>query len=214
MTRGFDAATLSALEADSAHPIIFVELGPFDSTSPETIEYMHSGLGTITWNSIDWVGIGQIMVLDSVKEGIGLSPQAIRLGVSAADADMIAIAMSTNYYRRACKVYLGALSGGALVADPTMIFSGYIEDIDVTMGGGQDQISITAESELIFFKRTRDVRFTANQLQSEYSGDEGFEYLESVSLQKVVWRGRDNRLGSGGTSDPLRGAPSGESRDR
>lgn len=200
MTRGFDASTLNALEADSAHPIIFVELGPFDTTSPETIEYLHSGFGTITWNSIDWVGIGQIMVLDTLKEGMGLSPQAIRLGVSAADADMIAIAMTTNYYRRGCKVYLGALASGALVADPTMIFSGYIEDIDVTMGGGEDQISITAESELIFFKRTRDVRYTANQLQSEYSGDEGFEYLESVAIQKVVWRGRDNPLGSGGSS--------------
>jgi len=198
MTRGFDASTLNALEADSAHPIVFVELGPFDSTSPETIEYLHSGLGTITWGSIDWAGIGQIMVMDSVKEGIGISPQAIRLGVSAADADMIAVAMSTNYFRRACKVYLGALSSGVLIADPTMIFSGFIQDIDVTMGGGEDQISITAESELIMFKRSRDVRFTANQLQSEYSGDTGLEYLESVSIQKVVWRGKDNQLGGGG----------------
>lgn len=214
MTRGFDAATLAALETDTAYPIIFVELGPFDSTSPETIEYMHSGLGTITWNSTDWVGVGQIMMIDSVKESLGLSPQAVRLGVSAADADMISIALSTNYYRRPCKVYLGALSAGALLADPTMIFSGFIEDIDVTSGGGEDQISITAESELIFFKRSRDVRFTANQLQTEFSGDEGLEYLESVAIQKVVWRGRDNPLGSGGSSDSTRGAPSGESLDR
>jgi len=198
MTRGFNASTLTALEAATAQPIIFVELGPFDSTSPETIEYMHSGLGTITWNSIAWAGIGQIMVMESVKEGIGLSPQAIRLGVSAADADMIAIAMSTPYFRRVCKVYLGALSAGALVADPAVIFSGFIQDIDVTMGGGEDQITITAESELILFKRSRDVRFTANQLQSEYSGDTGLEYLESVSIQKVVWRGKDNQLGSDG----------------
>ena len=199
MTRGLLSATLTALEADAVTPIYFVELGPFDGNSPVVTERLHSGLGTITWGSNDWTGVGELFSMDSVKEDQGLSPQRVALGLSAASSDMLDIVFNTNYYRRPCKVYLGALSSGALVADPSQIFSGFIETIEMTMGGN-DSITLTAESELILFKRSRNVRFTNAQMQDEYSGDLGLQFLDSVATQKVVWRGKDNNLGGGSST--------------
>ncbi len=96
---------------------------------------------------------------------------------------------------------MGAMSAGALVADPSLIFSGFIEKIDMSVGGeGGDSVTLTAESEFILFKRSRNVRYTDRQLQSEYSGDLGFELLESTANAKVVWRGKQNGLGSQSTA--------------
>ena len=205
MTRSaLGTLTLAALESDAATPIYFVELGPFNHVSPEVTEYLHSGLGTINWYvtnpSIDWTGVGSLFEIGSVKEAEGLSPHAIRLGLNAADADMLSIVHEAIYFRRPCKVYLGALTNGLLVEDPGLIFSGFIEDIDTVMGGGEDRIELIAESELILFKRSRDVRFSDNQLQTEYAGDLGLQYLEDVKNKKITWRGRTNPLGSEGGS--------------
>jgi hypothetical protein len=199
MTRALDAATLSALEAATATPIYFVELGPFNDTSPESYLRLHTGIGTITWNSLAWTGAGDLASIDSVRESTSFRPEAIRMGLSGVSSDVTNVVFNTNYYRRPCKMYLGALSDGALVADPSIIFSGFIQKIDMVMGAPDgDRVLLTAESELILFKRSRDVRYTDNELQSEYSGDLGLQFLESVATQKVVWRGTNNNLGGGG----------------
>lgn len=200
MTRSLDAATLAALEADTATPIYFVELGPFQDTSPNTTERLHNGLGSITWGSNTWTGTGDLGSIDSVRESTSITPEALRMTLSGVTSDITNIVFNTNYYQRPCIVYLGALSAGALVADPDIVFSGFIQKIEMKLGGGAsgDVVVLTAESELILFKRSRDVRYTNNELQSEFSGDTGLEYLESVTTQNVVWRGKNNNLGGGG----------------
>jgi len=37
-------------------------------------------------------------------------------------------------------------------------------------------------------------------MQDEYSGDLGLQFLDSVATQKVVWRGKDNNLGGGSST--------------
>lgn len=203
MTRGISTATLAALEAQTAEPVFFVELGPFDNTSPQTTDRLHTSLGTITWGGNPWTGAGNLASIGEVKEGLNISPNAIKLGLSGVNSDMLDLVFSTDYYQRPCLVYLGAMSAGALVEDPSLIFSGFIVSIEMQIGG-DDAITLTAESELVWFKRSRNVRYTDNQLQSEFSGDLGFEYLEQVKTRRVVWRGHSTRLGGDRAPGDLR----------
>lgn len=194
MTRGISAATLNAIEAEVATPIFFCELQLDAGT-----DYLHTGIGTITWGGNDWLGVGDFGSVESVKETATLSPQALRLGLSGLSPDIISLVYDVDYYRRPCILYLGALSDGALVADPSVIFSGFIESLEMAWGGPNgDSVVLTAESELILFKRSRDIRYTDNRLQAEFSGDLGLQYKESVATDRVVWRGKDNNLGGAG----------------
>lgn len=208
MTRSISTSTLNAIEADTAHPILFVELR-IDTGSPEVIDRLHTGLGTITWGGNDWTGAGSLASIEGVPESMGLSPNAVRMGLSGVDSTITDRVFDTEYYRRPVLVYLGALSDGALIEDPSTIFSGFIEKIEMVIGGEDgDSVVLTAESELILFKRSRQVRYTDSRLQSEFSGDKGFEFLEQVVNKKVVWRGQQEaRLGGGaGAGTSISGA--------
>ena len=195
MTRGISAATLAAIESDSAAPVMFAELQLDGGT-----EYYHTWLGTITWGGNDWIGAGQMASVESVKETKELQPNALRIGLSGLDANMTDIMFNQNYYRRPLIGYLGAMSDGALIEDPSVIFSGFIESLEMEMGE-QDSIVLTAESELILFKRSRDVRYTDTRLQSEFSGDLGLQFKESVATDRIVWGGKNNGLGGGRQRD-------------
>jgi len=200
MTRAIGSSTLSALESDTAHPIIFVELR-IDEGSPETIDRLHTGLGTITWGGNNWTGTGTLATFEGVPETMGLSPNAVRMGLSGVDSSITDLVFSTNYYRAPVNVYLGALSDGALVEDPSQIFAGFIESIEMVMADEDgDTVMLTAESELILFKRSKEVRYTDSRLQNEFSGDLGLEFMAQVVNAKVVWRGNQQAaIGTGGS---------------
>lgn len=209
MTRGISAATLAALEANTATPIFFVELRIDEDSSPQIIDRLHTGIGTITWGGFDWTGAGALASIDNVAEGSSLSPNAIRLGLSGIDATITDYVFNNEYYRAPVIVYWGALTDGALVEDPSVVFSGFIESIDVVMGGEDgDSIEVTAESELILFRRAPMLRYTDQWLQSKYAGDVGLQFVDQVKTAKVAWRGeRQARMGT--TSTRAQGGPAG-----
>lgn len=203
MTRGISAATLAALESGVAYPIYFVELQLDAGT-----DYLHTGIGTITWGGNDWLGVGDFGAVDSVKESNTVNPNPLLIGLSGISPDITDLVMNINYYRRPCLLYWGALDDGSLLEDPSLIFSGFLEKPDMVIAAEEgDVVGFAAESELILFKRSRDVRYTNTRLQSEFSGDLGLEYKESVARGRVVWRGRENNLGGGRNNgnDPSNG---------
>lgn len=193
------SATLSAVEAGNG--IIFLELLIDETSSPEVTVRIHSGLGTISWGSRSWTGAGSLLSIDGIRQTNKFNPAPFRASLSGVDSTVTNIVFNQNYYRRPCKVYLGGMSDGALVEDPGVIHSGFIESLEMELAGETgDVVTLTSESEFILFKRSRNVRYSDRQLQSEYSGDVGLEYLESVATAKVVWRGKNNPLGSGSSS--------------
>jgi len=205
MTRPIDTATLSALESDSVQIIYFIEL-LIDQGSPETALRLHSGLGTITWGSRTWTGAGSLLAIGTIQETNEINPVPFRASLSGMSSAVTNIVFNTNYYRKPCLAYIGALSDGALVADPNVFFSGFIEKMDMSIGAQDgDKVELTAENEFMLFKRSRNIRYTDRQLQSEYSGDLGFEFLEFTAKANVIWRGKNNGLGggSGSTGTPV-----------
>ena len=215
MTRAIGTATLAAIESDTANVIYFIEVEVDLTSSPQEVLRLHSHLGTITWDSKDWTGAGALLGLDSIQETNKPNPAPFRATLSGVNSAVTNIVYNTNHYRAPCKAYIGALSGGALVEDPSLFFSGFVERLSMVFGGKDgDSVQLTAESEFILFKRSRNVRYTDAQLQSEYSGDLGFQFLESTANSKVVWRGKRNRMGDRGAAgrDVARGVLRGASR--
>ena len=104
--------------------------------------------------------------------------------------------------QRGCRVYFGCMgSDGQLVSVPAEMHNGALVNIDLSIGGEEgDQITATSESELQIFERASNVRYTAAQLQLEYSGDDGLEYLEKMEDARPVWRGKNQVLA--GTAAP------------
>lgn len=197
MRSSLGAATLAALEAEAAAPIYFLELLLDVTSSPQVTVRLHTGLGTITWGGYDWTGAGSLLSVEGVEETSEINPAPFRCALSGVNSQVTDLVFTQNFHLRPCNFYLGALSDGALIEDPGVIHAGFVQDLQMQLGG-KDTVVLTSESEMIFFQRTRNVRYTDRQLQSEYPGDLGLEYVDEVAGATVKWRGQNNQLGGGG----------------
>lgn len=194
--RAFDAAILSALQADRTRVRYFAAL-EFDGGT----ERLWTGLGQITTLSQTWEGVGGLATIEGVQEGIDLSPFALRLGLSRIDSQVSSLAVNEAFVNRPITLYLSAIGAdGALVAEPDVVFQGDMLEVDTTVGAdGGEVILLTCENELARLDRSSNIRYTDVQLQTDHPGDKAFEFLTQLKDYRPVWRGKNpTRLGSSG----------------
>ena len=141
------------------------------------------------------------------EEGEQISPYNIRLTLSGLDANLAAEAVKQDYYQRPVTLYLGALnSSDQLVADPDPIWNGFMDQMNVVVGGDNgDTIELSAESELAMFSRSKDVLYTnaRQQFDSPIGPDSNnpqpdtfFTHLQEMEDITLDWGKR--KAGSGG----------------
>ena len=146
-------------------------------------------MGTYTWDSQDWLGVGDLGSISQVEEGIDVSPYAITLTLSGLDSTISGAALTEDYFMRPVTVYMGVLDADdALIADPTQIWAGFMDQMNVSLGSdGGDAIQLIAESELSRFDVSRNLMYTNSAQQERYSGDLFFSHIHKVEGAKFNW---------------------------
>ena len=184
MSRGLSSAVLSALSASTVRLVTFAKLS-FDSGTM----YVHDGLGTYTWGSQNWLGLGDFGGISTVEEGAEVSPYSLNLTLSGLDSSLISETLGENYYMREVDIYLGLLDGDdALIDTPTKIWSGFMDVMSLSAGAsGGDSITLTAESEMSKFDRSANLRYTDTMLKKRNSSDKFFEFLKDIEGVKIMW---------------------------
>ena len=215
MSRGFPSNTAAALSSTLVRPITFAKI-EFDA---ETL-YLHNGLGSYEWDGETWSGLGDFASVSSVEEAIQVKPYALTLTLSGIDSDVNDFpetALTLNYYLRPVTMYLGCVDGDdELIDDPTQIWAGHIDAMDVTVGHdgpAGDIISMTCESELSKFDRSSSRRFTNEQQQADYAGDKIFSAMHLIAGAKIRWRNAGTS-GLGGVPDTHGGNPDPDKHQR
>jgi len=184
MSRGFPANVATALAQQHVAIVTFAKL-----EFPSGTIYVHNSLGTYTWDSQDWLGVGDLGSISQVEEGIDVSPYAITLTLSGLDSTISGAALTEDYFMRPVTVYMGVLDADdALIADPTQIWAGFMDQMNVSLGAdGGDAIQLIAESELSRFDVSRNLMYTNAAQQERYSGDLFFSHIHKVQGAKFNW---------------------------
>lgn len=204
MSRGLSAGNLSAIAQPHIRPIVFVKL-EFDGGT----EYVHNAVGTFTWGSQTWTGIGALGEIGALEEGLDLSPFGVTLQLNALNPDLMAVATGEEVFNRRATIYIGFLDeNGALVADPQVRWSGYMDHISVRLGG-DDGLMLQCENSFRFFDRANGSLFTDEEQQRLYPGDVFFEFLDQMIDVQITWGpgGGTNRLGTPATPRRLPHTP-------
>ena len=184
MSRGFPTAVSTALAQQHVSIVSFAKL-----EFPSGTVYVHNSIGTYTWGSQDWLGVGSLGSISKVEEGMDVSPYAITLTLSGLDADMSSAALTEDYFMHPVTIYLGVLDADdVLIADPTQIWAGFMDQMNVSVGAdGGDAIQLIAESELSRFNVSRNLMYTNAAQQERYSGDLFFSHIQDVQGAKFDW---------------------------
>ena len=194
MARSLVAALGAEIQKAALKPIRFAEV----EVSSGTVR-VWSGVGTITWNSQTWTGIGSFGGISPITETSEARAEGLVLTLSGVDPTLLGYALTEIRHGKNAKVWLGAMDdAGDILADPFLSFAGKVDTAAIDEGGKTSQIQITVESRLIEMHRARDRRWTHEDQQIDYPGDLGFEYVAGLQELNLIW-GRGTPFPSGPT---------------
>ncbi len=199
-----EAGTLAAV----VKPVVFARLD--FSTG---VQRFHTEIGPKTavhptFGSESYTGIGDFGGLSSdVSETVSGAPTNLTLSLTGLDASLINISLTDDYFRRSAEIMLGLEDGaGAPLDDPEILFSGYMDKIDVVLSAGFAQLTLNLESRGTNLLTASDHRFNDETKQAEVTGDLMAEYVWRMADLKLTW-GKLLVVGSGGggvDNDPTR----------
>ena len=195
MSRSFSTAVKNALKSQTVRIVMFAELDFASGTV-----YVHDGIGTYTWGSEDWLGVGDFGSISSIEEGSEISAYSINLTLSALDTTMSGAALTEDYFMRDVTIYMGILDeDDALVDTPVQVWAGFMDVMSITAGNSNgDSITLTCESELGKFDRSSNLKYTHANQQKKDSTDLFFEFLKDIEGVKISWGKAGSGTGGGG----------------
>lgn len=165
----------------------------------------HSGIGTITWGTYDWTGVGQFGGVDAVTEDFTGIARPVRLTLSGVDVSLLDEVVDQTYQNRTVTLYAGFINTetGALAATPEVAWEGRMDVATITAEPGSGTITMNCEPRLR--REPRISRYTNEDQQLLYSGDRFFDLLYTIRGFVSKWGQKDVYGGLGSSNGSVRG---------
>ena len=198
MSRVLTNAMKEMAVAKVVRPIFLVHM-VFDSSELN----IWSGVGDLSFDSVTYTGLGDLLSISDIKETSDISATGISVSLSGVKTSLIAVAKDQDYQGRELTVRLGAFNeSGSLIADPVIIFSGFMDTMTIAEAGVYSSITIAVENKLVAFERAKIRRYTAEDQKIEYPADKGFEFVTSIVQKEIFWGRPSPASGDGDGINP------------
>lgn len=171
--------------------------------------YLWSGYGDLTHNGKTYLGAGQLLSVSTVGETTELEAKGATLSISGIPSSFLSLALGEPYQGRECIIYFGLLyptsylvtqgldfittqAGDLLILESGQqgfveIFSGELDQMNITEAADTATISVTAESALIKLDRPVVRRFTDSDQRSRFPLDKGLEFVAGLQDKEIFW---------------------------
>lgn len=183
MARTMSSAMLAAIQSASTRPAIFLE-----ATFVTGTVYLWTGIGTIAWNSHSWIGIGTFGGITAIEEGANVQARGITLTTSGFDPVWLAHVKDEFQLGAPVIVRLGFFDEApALITDPVIAWAGKMDQPVIDVGAATAIISIACENRLVLTNVPCQRRFTNDDQQLDYPGDNGMSFVNGMQETTVTW---------------------------
>jgi len=187
MSRDITTTVTNRLDGSVVRPLYAVEL-LFDGSNALRL---WTGYGDLTYDGETWTGAGSLLGVDFVQETADIAVKGAEISLTGINSEIVSLALSEPYQGRVCNVYFGLLDpdGGLTVAagDLTQIFSGYMDQMNISEQAETSTISLTVENRLIDLERARVARYTSAYQKSIYPNDLGLDFIEDLQDKQLTW---------------------------
>ena len=183
MSRAVDAGVEADTLAESLYPIFLVEM----QFSGGTVNFW-TGFGNLSWDGKTWAGVGNFGKVSPVEETIRVRAAGVKFVLSGIPSDILAIAFNQTYQGRPALFYFGTLDVDAkLTGDPTLVFSGRMDVMEIDEQETTATISMTIENELIDLERPRVFRYTPEDHKKYFTDDTFFDQVSTIQDVVLKW---------------------------
>ena len=204
MARGITSAMTSLALAGEVKPLLLVE-ALFDSNAPSSYIYLWNGIGDLSHDSKTYIGAGDLLSISTIQESVELQANGVTLQLAGVGDPLLSKAKTENYQGREVNIKLGGFdASNSIIADPVIVFSGFMDTMTITDDGQIGTIALTVENRLIEFEKSRVRRFTDNDQRIDYPNDDGLEYVSQIQEKAIVWGNSNANPPNYGNATPVR----------
>lgn len=184
MSRDVPSAVLTALEGKEVFPFFAVSMAFLSGTL-----YMWSGYGDLVYGGNTYIGAGQLLSISAVSETTELEAKGSTLTLSGIPSSFLSLALSEQYQGRECNIYFGLLTANTVTPIDSFveIFSGELDQMNISEAADTATISVTAENALIKLERPVVRRFTDSDQRSRFPTDKGLEFVAGLQDKEIFW---------------------------
>ena len=204
MSRTLTTAMRDETIASVVRPAYFVRM-IFDSGESPNVLNLWNGVGDLAFGGNTYTGVGDLLAISQITETADIQATGINVSLTGVKSSFIVIAKDHDYQGRALTVSLGAFdASGSLIADPVIVFSGFMDTMTISENGAYSTIIISVENKLIAFERSKIRRYTAEDQKIDHPTDKGFEFVTAIVQKDIIW-GRPTGASGGGQGPPGHG---------
>lgn len=197
MPRDVTSDMIAALSANLIRPALFVSCA-----FKNEVVYAWSGIGSITWNSHTWLGVGSLGSISSIEETVAVEAKGVTIALSGCNPGLLSDVLGDYQVGLPVMVYIGVFDpSGTLVTSPILSFAGRMDKPTVTISGSSATIQINCENRLVDMNSSVERRYTDVDQQQLYPGDLGFSFVNSIQQVTIYW----GTLPSSGGSSTIQG---------
>jgi hypothetical protein len=191
MTTGMQAAVC----APNLYPALFVAM----QFATDTV-YLWSGQGNVTWNSMNFLGIGTLGSISTISEDSTVEAKGIVLTMSGIPSGMVSEILTETRVLGTVNVWLGLFTpAGVLIADPIQAYQGKMDQPSIEDDGDTCSISLNVENVLVDLNRECYRRYCDADQQIDLAAtltrlgmpsntvDTGFTHVPMIQELQVFW---------------------------
>lgn len=176
----------------------------------------HNGQGTYTFGGNSYYGVGAYGNIEAMEESVNAVANPVKVTLSTITPELITAVRTDNVYKRAAEIYVGKLDENLeLEGTPTLWIDGYIEKKELVLGE-TNGLAFTVQDDAAKLEQRNNKRYTLEEHQRRFPGDQFLEYLPYVQDAATVWAGEQVRTGfvnngsvTGGNTNTRRDNPRG-----
>ena len=204
MSRDLPVEFISELTKEAVYPFFAIEIdfasGPL---------YLWTGYGDLIANGNTYLGAGQLVNISSIEETTEIEAKGATITMSGIPSSFLSLALTEPYQGRECRIYFGLWLSNSEIStedDQTIttenllqlqlegdnkyfaeIFSGELDQMNISEEAATATISVTVENILIKLERPVVRRFTNEDQKSRFPSDRGLEFVASLQDKEIFW---------------------------
>ncbi len=183
MPRIIDPTLTAAFAAGHLRAFVMADL-----TFRSKTEHCWTGIGTITFNGNNYLGVGALGRIGTVTESTEIQADGTTIGLAGVNPELYQECMNDIQQGLPAKLYAGVLSDtGQIVAQPYCFFSGYVDKSTISIQPQSLTIVLHLENLMSELQRAPMDRYTSADQELLYPTDSAFQWVETLNDQALRW---------------------------
>lgn len=188
--RNLSTTQVTAVSAEHVERVVMVSI---DFDDPV---YVHSGIGIISFDGNEYIGIGALGRVSDTKESEILGPMTLEFTLSGLDMNLLKQAMDSTKYGAEITMYSAIKDeAGDLVGDPFIVWAGKVDSTQYVLSPNPS-VTLIGQHDIDQLNEADGGRWSDEDHQNRYSGDLFFEHIADVPTLKLLWGGGPTSTGS------------------